>query len=1404
MTDVYSGIRYDSGLRTYTISLTAAQADIQTVLDTAADGSTLRFEAGTFNFSSRLTVDRDNLTIQGTNDATGTTVFKFDSSLTIDSFVVTGRVDKLSLQTVPQDLVAGTKTLVLSDTSTLKAGDVLHVFQDNDAAFLSSGIYDRVKNLPDMAINPLRESLVEIESINGNVITLKHEIGYDMTGGAAKVEKIDVLKNISVSDLTLTYDDTGLGTLNPNLFENPLLQFDNHATMSVRYTDNIQLSNLTLIHTPSNGLEIRNSVDAKLDGLVVDGAYNKGGDGNGYALHIAGTSNSTFEHLTLTDVRHAVLFSSWNAEINNFVQVDYTNRDINYHGSPDHSNTVIVNESVYGTDGSRAWALISPGHPDMHPYTDISQNTNLFGHAEGAFKNDILFGWDKGSVLFGNAGDDQLTGGAGNDLLAGGVDNDLLAGGAGVDTYLYRAGDGQDVITDFNAALDGDVLRISGYNALASLGDIKIDQVGGDTLLTFLTSTYQMDTILLKGVDASLLGEHCLFFTPNADAAALNVTLSSGNDWIKTSGNANDMVTTYISSLNGGDSVILGAGVDTVKFITNGFTLDTALMNGFSGVDVLDVTGVTGAKMYLTQSLLDSTDAHKLTVSYGVNGVERLGASGLSADNTVVLKGNGAVFLADNLNNEVTLTSETLGSVTGRGGNDTFHLSGVTNLALDGGSGNDKFIFESGLPTANLTLNGGLGVDELYFTQAVTLNSLALKNVQGIEKMTFAASGSDIQLNDAFVSGGPIEIRAVGAERLTEKLRLGGMTRNAEFVVGDNVNLYLSGTVTTTNTVRIMDGATGYVKGSLGSDILIGGNQKDTLKGEGGNDDITGGLGSDSLYGGDGRDTFRFVRGDAADTIYDFAAGTSGDVVHLTSYYAFNSFADVMSAMTQRDATTVRLSLTPTEYIIFKNCTLDRFVDSNFTFDNSRVLNLTLQATTGVERLITSGGTDVVEVGGVNRLTAGDVVSLGLGTDTLRLTGNVGTIDTRAMTISGVEVVDTTATTSRTALIVSDAFAGGSNKTELLISVGSAGLLLDTSSVIDPHTVVLRGDHTGAVLADGVANIVTLDIANTGFTLTGGTGADTVRVRGGDVTVDGGDGNDRVTVTGNGTYTLRGGNGDDIFLLNDISFIKGERIDGGAGVDEIRLYQAADLTYTDLAFVTGIERLTVGSGTMNLALDTALFDTSLTLKTGSGVADVYIDMSRLDVAHKLIIDSGILAHLSGEAGDSYVIETTSRVNQPIYGSAGNETLIGGTGVDVFNAGLGDDRLSGGYGNDRLSGDAGNDWLAGGRGNDVLSGGAGNDVFVFTDKADAIDTILDFHGTDGDRDQIDLTALFDANGLGTDQFNTALSLGHLILQQSGTDVNVFFDRDGVKIGAAVQIATIQNTHVSDLDQTNVLV
>lgn len=205
--------------------------------------------------------------------------------------------------------------------------------------------------------------------------------------------------------------------------------------------------------------------------------------------------------MTLLNGRHAVVFSAWSTEAYNTIQVDTTNRDINFHGSPDIGNAVSVNRSVLDyhpaldTSGSTSiWSIVSGGG-SSHAATDIyASNTAVFHFAVASSANDDIRGTGGNDYLNGAFGYDSLSGGAGNDYIVGGTRKDTLTGGSGSDTFLLRMGDDLDTITDFTFGAGGDMIIFSGNAAVANASSLVFTQNGSDLYVRYGSNS----TVILK------------------------------------------------------------------------------------------------------------------------------------------------------------------------------------------------------------------------------------------------------------------------------------------------------------------------------------------------------------------------------------------------------------------------------------------------------------------------------------------------------------------------------------------------------------------------------------------------------------------------------------------------------------------------------------------------------------------------------------------------------------------------------------------------------------------------------------------------------------------------------------------------------------------------------------------
>jgi Ca2+-binding RTX toxin-like protein len=394
--------------------------------------------------------------------------------------------------------------------------------------------------------------------------------------------------------------------------------------------------------------------------------------------------------------------------------------------------------------------------------TDGNDNVSFGDGADivdGGAGNDSISGGNGNDSLYGGAGNDNLSGGAGNDLLDGGTGNDYLNGGTGNDTYVFRVGDGQDVVNNYDTA-SGRVDTIL-FEDVTSTGLRGLRRLGNDLILDFGTD----DSVTVQNYYAHVFYEVNQFtfsdgvtLTPAQLFAAYTINLTDGNDNVSF-GDGADIVNggagnDTISGGNGNDSLYGGAGNDSLYGGTGNDLLDGGTgndyLNGGTGNDTYVFRVGDGQDVvnnYDTASGRVDTILFEDVTSTGLRGLRRLGHDLIldygTNDSVTVQSYYAHVFYEVNqftFSDGVTLTPAQLFAayainltdgndnvsfgdgadiVNGGAGNDTIS-GGNGNDSLYGGAGNDSLYGGAGNDlldggTGNDYLNGGTGNDTYVF-----------------------------------------------------------------------------------------------------------------------------------------------------------------------------------------------------------------------------------------------------------------------------------------------------------------------------------------------------------------------------------------------------------------------------------------------------------------------------------------------------------------------------------------------------------------------------------------------------------------------------------------------------------------------------------------------------------------
>ncbi len=570
--------------------------------------------------------------------------------------------------------------------------------------------------------------------------------------------------------------------------------------------------------------------------------------------------------------------------------------------NPDESNyaaTELVggrgSDTIYGAAGNDALFATEVDVPEGEALDDPDEKNALFGGAGfdiliGASYNDLLVAGDDEDWVFAGTGNDTIYGGRGSDYIL--ADSFMSENTEGVlfhpsyvaQKYNYGRPDfsvnGNLLITD-NDVIDG------GYDADYIEGgrgnDIIIGGHGYDVL-----SGDRMNT---PEFWKTYFNEEVRFPTQNFNwwssaYIELDATLH-GDDVI----DGGDDGLGYIFG-NGGSDIITGAGyIQGDDYFISGefhgddliYLIDRSFVEGNGGSDTIYGSSESD---HIWGDQPDDAEDSRLDGAWNNNMAWNVHTALESQfhGNDIIYGGDGRDFIyggggADKLYGEEDSDSIYGGAgddwldggsgeydkVYGEAGDDTLVVNGG-NDQLYGGSDNDTYLVSGGDIIGTTHIADNQGLNSLVFASVLKFSDIDISGTSDIS-IKFPAGSSVSTIKMTLEDFGAIDQISIGTGE--SKSRYEFLSLNGDGV-GSGI---LSGDVNA-NTIYGMDshdviyGREGddQLFGGLGSDGLVGGVGNDVLDGGAGGDDLLGGEGSDYLKGGFDLDTL--VGGLGADTYY--------------------------------------------------------------------------------------------------------------------------------------------------------------------------------------------------------------------------------------------------------------------------------------------------------------------------------------------------------------------------------------------------------------------------------------------------------------------------------------------------------------------------------------------------------
>lgn len=359
-----------------------------------------------------------------------------------------------------------------------------------------------------------------------------------------------------------------------------------------------------------------------LNDIFINGSADKGGGGNGYGIWIRDVYDSEFSDLTITDVRHGVVFASYTSASGNVVDVDYTNRDINFHGGLDTDNFVSVDASIRVGEETSYMApnLFFNSGTSYGAPTDSDANTVLFGTVVGTVRSDMATSDNSGSYIELLGGTDMAVSGGGDDYIDLGSGKDTVIASAGQDTLIgggsydrvYFDNDEETYSTNWNGetlivSWGGNSTRLSDFEKVyfgdksydfedvpenaATAGPRWIEQSGDPYRIVSGGATWERETVSWSTKMGADLNGLLLIGSDDLDAFGNDldnsILANNGDNWLQGEGGDDGIYA------RGGDDVLFGGAGDDV---IHGQSGDDVLIGG-SGTDTL--TGGSGADEFV-------------------------------------------------------------------------------------------------------------------------------------------------------------------------------------------------------------------------------------------------------------------------------------------------------------------------------------------------------------------------------------------------------------------------------------------------------------------------------------------------------------------------------------------------------------------------------------------------------------------------------------------------------------------------------------------------------------------------------------------------------------------------------------------------------------------------------------
>ncbi len=290
----------------------------------------IRLPAGTLDFNVPVTVNKDNITIEGMGEKQ--TVIRSRIAKSGEAvFAVQGKL-KSSPYKLLEPFKAEDDVLVLEHDNRVKENDLLMLKMPNEDTFLQeigSKVWKREYPW-------VRQTIVRVTKVTEDGLELEHAPGIDFYPEKTRVQRVQAVRNVHLKNFTITQHVPG-ATIDKVKYDYRN-RYPDYAVdgLLFKFAADSSATQLRLHAIGRHPLHWESSYNCQARYLDIDGAWNKGKSGNGY-VRISRSHHNVLSDSSIKNIRHITI--QWSSSFNRIHDL-YSEVDINFHGGYTHHNLV--------------------------------------------------------------------------------------------------------------------------------------------------------------------------------------------------------------------------------------------------------------------------------------------------------------------------------------------------------------------------------------------------------------------------------------------------------------------------------------------------------------------------------------------------------------------------------------------------------------------------------------------------------------------------------------------------------------------------------------------------------------------------------------------------------------------------------------------------------------------------------------------------------------------------------------------------------------------------------------------------------------------------------------------------------------------------------------------------------